>query len=114
MRLLRVGPAGRERPAALDREGRLLDLSGLVAEIDGPWLAGDGIEQARAAVRAGGLAELDPATRVGPPVARPGKVVCIGLNYSDHAEETHAKLPTEPVLFMKAPNTVIGPNDDVL
>ena len=114
MRLLRVGPVGEERPAVLDSEDRLLDLSGTVAEINGAWLAADGVEQARAALAAGGLPELDPELRIGPPVARPGKVVCIGLNYSDHAEETHAELPTEPVVFMKAPNTVIGPNDQVL
>jgi 2-keto-4-pentenoate hydratase/2-oxohepta-3-ene-1,7-dioic acid hydratase in catechol pathway len=114
MRLLRVGAPGQERPAALDRAGRLLDLSGVVTEIDGSWLAGDGISDARAAVDAGDLPELDPASRIGPPVARPGKVVCIGLNYSDHAAETHAEPPAEPVLFMKAPNTVIGPNDEVL
>jgi 2-keto-4-pentenoate hydratase/2-oxohepta-3-ene-1,7-dioic acid hydratase in catechol pathway len=114
MKLLRIGPAGGERPAALDRDGRLLDLSGLVSELDGAWLAGGGVERARAAVEAGGLPELDPATRIGPPVARPGKVVCIGLNYSDHAEETNTEAPAEPVIFMKAPNAVVGPNDDVL
>jgi 2-keto-4-pentenoate hydratase/2-oxohepta-3-ene-1,7-dioic acid hydratase in catechol pathway len=114
MRLLRVGPAGEERPAVLDSEDRLRDLSGTVSEINGAWLAADGLEQARAALAAGGLPELDPEIRIGPPVARPGKVVCIGLNYSDHAEETHAELPAEPVVFMKAPNTVIGPNDQVL
>jgi 2-keto-4-pentenoate hydratase/2-oxohepta-3-ene-1,7-dioic acid hydratase in catechol pathway len=91
-----------------------LDLSSVVSEIDGAFLAGDGIERARAALGAGGLPELDPASRVGPPIARAGKVVCIGLNYSDHAEETKAEKPTEPVIFMKAPNTVIGPNDEVL
>jgi 2-keto-4-pentenoate hydratase/2-oxohepta-3-ene-1,7-dioic acid hydratase in catechol pathway len=92
----------------------MFDLSGTVSEINGVWLAGDGIEQAKAALEAGDLPELDQEIRIGPPVARPGKVVCIGLNYSDHAEETHAELPAEPVVFMKAPNTVIGPNDQVL
>lgn len=114
MRLLRVGPAGEERPAVLDSEDRLLDLSGAISELNGAWLAADGLEQARTALASGGLPELDPGIRIGPPVARPGKVVCIGLNYSDHAAETHAELPTEPVVFMKAPNTVIGPNDQVL
>lgn len=114
MRLLRVGPAGEERPAVLDSEGRLLDLSGTVSEINGAWLAGDGIERARAVLAEGGLPELDPELRIGPPIARPGKVVCIGLNYSDHAEETHVEPPAEPVVFMKAPHTVIGPNDQVL
>ncbi len=114
MRLLRVGPVGQERPAALDGDGRMLDLSSVVPEINGAFLAGDGIERASVALRTGGLPELDPSSRVGPPIARPGKVVCIGLNYSDHAEETKAEKPAEPVIFMKAPNTVIGPNDEVL
>ncbi|TDB83636.1 FAA hydrolase family protein [Micromonospora fluostatini] len=114
MKLLRVGTVGQERPAALDAHGRLVDLSGLVADIDGSFLGGDGIEVARAAVAGGGLPVLDPAVRVGAPVARPGKIVCVGLNYSDHAAETGAALPAEPILFMKAPNTVVGPNDQVL
>ncbi|HEU5472311.1 MAG TPA: fumarylacetoacetate hydrolase family protein [Actinophytocola sp.] len=114
MRLLRIGPPGRERPATLAGDGRLLDLSALTEDIDGAFLAGGGIDRARAAVDAGGLPELDPALRVGPPVARPGKIVCIGLNYSDHAREAGAPPPTEPVLFLKAPNTIVGPNDEVL
>ncbi|RZS36502.1 2-keto-4-pentenoate hydratase/2-oxohepta-3-ene-1,7-dioic acid hydratase in catechol pathway [Herbihabitans rhizosphaerae] len=114
MKLLRVGPAGRERPAVLDEHGRLLDLSGIVGEIDGDLLAGQGIERIRDAVAGGGLPEVGTAERIGPPVARPGKIVCIGLNYRDHAEETGAPEPAEPIVFMKAPNTVIGPNDEVL
>lgn len=114
MKLLRVGPVGEERPAVLDSAGRLLDLSATVSEIDGAWLSAGGIERARAALAEGGLPELDPGIRVGPPIARPGKVICIGLNYSDHAEETHAELPAEPVIFLKAPSTVIGPNDQIL
>ncbi|HEU5109455.1 MAG TPA: fumarylacetoacetate hydrolase family protein [Micromonosporaceae bacterium] len=114
MRLLRVGPPGRELPAVLDPDGRLLDLSPVTAEIDGGWLATGGIDRARAALAAGELRPLDPSPRLGPPVARPGKVVCIGLNYSDHAAETNAPTPAEPVVFLKAPNTVVGPNDEVL
>src|SRR3954453_14745797 len=113
MRLLRVGPPGAETPPALDQTGRLLGLSALTTEIDGAFLAGDGVDRARAAIEAGDLPELDPAVRVGPPVARPGKVVCIGLNYSDHAAESGSPVPTEPVVFFKAPNTVVGPNDEV-
>jgi 2-keto-4-pentenoate hydratase/2-oxohepta-3-ene-1,7-dioic acid hydratase in catechol pathway len=114
MRLLRVGLAGQERPAVLDAEGRIRDLSSVTSDLNAGWFAGGGIEQARAALASGGLPELDPDLRVGSSVARPGKVVCVGLNYSDHAEETGAELPAEPVLFMKAPNTVVGPNDEVL
>jgi 2-keto-4-pentenoate hydratase/2-oxohepta-3-ene-1,7-dioic acid hydratase in catechol pathway len=116
MKLLRVGAPGRERPAVRTEDGRVLDISGLTADIDGPFLAGDGVERVRAALAAGSLPELDGAAgaRIGAPVARPGKVVCIGLNYRDHAAETGAAIPPRPVVFMKASNTVVGPNDTVL
>ncbi|MCZ7438250.1 fumarylacetoacetate hydrolase family protein [Micromonospora sp. WMMC241] len=115
MKLLRVGAVGRERPAALDAHGRLVDLSGVVAEIDGAFLADGGVEAARTALASGELPVLtDPALRIGAPVARPGKIVCVGLNYADHAAETAAAPPAEPILFLKAPNTVVGPNDPVL
>ncbi|MGQ5264710.1 fumarylacetoacetate hydrolase family protein [Micromonospora sp. ZYX-F-536] len=115
MKLLRVGAIGQERPVALDAHGRLVDLSDLVVEIDGAFLSGDGVEVVRAAVEGGDLPLVaDPETRIGAPIARPGKIVCVGLNYSDHAAETGAQPPTEPILFMKAPNTVVGPNDQVL
>ncbi|WP_410813802.1 fumarylacetoacetate hydrolase family protein [Micromonospora sp. 067-2] len=115
MKLLRVGAIGQERPAALDAQGRLVDLSDLVAEIDGAFLSGDGVEAVRSALEGGQLPLVtDPAPRIGAPIARPGKVVCIGLNYSDHAAETGAQPPAEPILFLKAPNTVVGPDDQVL
>jgi len=114
VKLLRVGPRDTERPAALDAEGRLVDLSGVVENITGELLAGAELARVRAAVDGGGLPVLDAeGLRVGPPI-RPGKVVCIGLNYHDHAAETGATLPTEPVLFLKAADTVVGPFDDVL
>ncbi|TCC00432.1 FAA hydrolase family protein [Micromonospora zingiberis] len=114
MKLLRVGAVGQERPAALDRAGRLVDLSGLVTEIDGAFLGGDRLDQVRAALDEGSLPGVDPEIRIGAPIARPGKIVCVGLNYSDHAAETGATPPAEPVLFMKASNTVVGPDDQVL
>jgi 2-keto-4-pentenoate hydratase/2-oxohepta-3-ene-1,7-dioic acid hydratase in catechol pathway len=104
-----------ERPAALDANGRLVSLAGIIDDITGEFLAGAGLERARAAVDGGELPPLDAeGLRIGPPVARPGKIVCIGLNYRAHAAETHAAIPTEPVIFMKAPDTVVGPFDDVL
>ncbi|WP_066367313.1 fumarylacetoacetate hydrolase family protein [Herbidospora mongoliensis] len=114
MKLCRVGQPGHERPCAVDPAGRLLDLSSLTADIDGAFLAGGGVERVRAALAAGGLPEAGPYERVGAPVARPGKVVCIGLNYSDHAAETGAAIPAEPVVFLKASGTVVGPDDEVL
>jgi 2-keto-4-pentenoate hydratase/2-oxohepta-3-ene-1,7-dioic acid hydratase in catechol pathway len=116
MKLLRVGTAGAERPALLDAEGILRDLSGVVADVDGALLADDeALGRVRAAADAGELPALDATgLRVGPPLARIGKIVCIGLNYHDHARETGAEPPAEPVVFMKAPDTVVGPNDTVL
>ncbi|MGW5613812.1 fumarylacetoacetate hydrolase family protein [Streptomyces sp. NPDC003877] len=116
MKLLRVGTAGAERPALLDAEGTLRDLSGVVADIDGALLADEeALGRVRAAADAGRLPALDATgLRIGPPLARIGKIVCIGLNYHDHARETGAEPPAEPVVFMKAPDTVVGPNDTVL
>ena len=116
MKLLRVGAPGREIPAVRAEDGRLLDISELAADVDGAFLAGDGVARVRAALEAGTLPELPggPGLRIGAPVARPGKVVCIGLNYRDHAEETGAKIPERPVVFLKAPYTVVGPDDAVL
>ncbi|MFB8076965.1 fumarylacetoacetate hydrolase family protein [Streptomyces sp. NPDC056013] len=117
MRVLRVGEAGAERLAVLDGAGGLLDASGIADDIDHRSLADGVLDRIAEAVAAGSLPALDrPAdrVRVGAPIARPGKVVCIGLNYRDHAEETGAELPAEPVVFMKDPWTVSGPYDEVL
>jgi 2-keto-4-pentenoate hydratase/2-oxohepta-3-ene-1,7-dioic acid hydratase in catechol pathway len=115
VKLLRVGPAGAERPALLDQDGVVRDLSGLVPDIDGALLADTGTMARIAAAGAdGSLPALDADLRVGPPLARIGKIVCIGLNYHAHAAETGAEAPAEPVVFMKAPDTVVGPADTVL
>jgi 2-keto-4-pentenoate hydratase/2-oxohepta-3-ene-1,7-dioic acid hydratase in catechol pathway len=110
----RLGAPGQETPV-LQAEGRTYDLRPLTTDIDAAFLASDGLARAEQAWRQGRLPELaDEGLRVGAPIARPGKVVCIGLNYRDHAEETGAALPTEPVMFMKDPDTVVGPFDTVL
>ncbi|MGC0420722.1 fumarylacetoacetate hydrolase family protein [Embleya sp. AB8] len=120
MKFLRVGAPGFERPAVLGPDGGVHDLSSLTGDLDGAFLAGDGIARTRAALAAGELPKTPklpkPPTpaRIGAALARPGKVVCIGLNYRDHAEETGAELPAEPIVFMKDPGTVIGPHDEVL
>ncbi|MCT4356081.1 fumarylacetoacetate hydrolase family protein [Streptomyces sp. Je 1-79] len=116
MKLLRVGPAGAERPALLDQDGTLRDLSALVDDVDGSLLADtSALDRIRAAVGAGVLPALDATgLRIGPPVGRIGKVVCIGLNYHGHAAETGAATPAEPVVFLKSADTVVGPDDTVL
>jgi 2-keto-4-pentenoate hydratase/2-oxohepta-3-ene-1,7-dioic acid hydratase in catechol pathway len=115
VKLLRAGAAGAERPALLDRDGVLRDLSALVTDIDGTLLADEAaLARIRDAEAAGMLPPLDADLRVGPPLGRIGKIVCIGLNYHDHAKETGSPIPKEPILFMKAPDTVVGPEDTVL
>ncbi|MGM1063161.1 fumarylacetoacetate hydrolase family protein [Saccharothrix sp. Mg75] len=115
MQLLRLGPPGRERPAVRADDGVTYDLTPVTADLTGEFLADDGVARARAALAAG---ELQPivveGVRVGPPVAGVGKIVCIGLNYRDHAEETGAAIPAEPVVFLKTPDTIVGPHDEVL
>ncbi|MFD5113783.1 fumarylacetoacetate hydrolase family protein [Streptomyces sp. NPDC058391] len=117
MKLLRVGTAGAERPALLDQDGTTLrDLSSLVKDVDGALLADDAaLDRVRSAAASGELPVLDAdGLRIGPPLGRIGKIVCIGLNYHDHAAETGAEIPTEPIIFFKAPDTVVGPTDTVL
>ncbi len=114
MRLLRLGPIGEERPVLL-HEGRYLDLSPVTADLD-PAFWAHGVEDVRAAVAADRLSDLPGAEemRIGAPVARPGAVLCIGMNYAAHAAESGSAPPERPVLFLKAPNTVVGPDDDVV
>jgi 2-keto-4-pentenoate hydratase/2-oxohepta-3-ene-1,7-dioic acid hydratase in catechol pathway len=115
--LARLGDAGRERPFVIV-DGVAFSIESLTTDIDGAFLESGGVARVRAAVASGVLPAAGPVEslglRYGPPVARPTKVVCVGLNYRDHAEETHAVVPTEPILFMKDPSTVIGPDDEVL
>lgn len=112
MKLLRVGDPGAERPSVLDGDGVARDLSGVVDDFGPAFFARGGPERVAAAVRRGGLPPLQG--RIGAPIARPGKVVCIGLNYHDHAAETGQAAPERPVVFLKDPCTVVGPYDEVL
>ncbi|MET9852790.1 fumarylacetoacetate hydrolase family protein [Streptomyces sp. NPDC006450] len=116
MKLLRVGPVGSERPALLDQDGTLRDLSGLITDVDGALLADDSVlSRVRDAAGSGQLPVLDAeGLRIGSAVGRIGKVVGIGLNYHGHAAEVGAEAPAEPIVFLKAPDTVVGPDDTVL
>ncbi|MEA3122878.1 MAG: ureidoglycolate lyase [Paraburkholderia sp.] len=112
MKLLRYGPKGQEKPGLLDTEGRIRDLSAHVSDIAGDVLAGSSLAKLRA---------LDPARlplvagepRLGPCVGDVGKMVCIGLNYADHAAESGMPIPVEPVVFNKWTSAIVGPNDDI-
>ncbi|MEV0314642.1 fumarylacetoacetate hydrolase family protein [Nonomuraea fuscirosea] len=113
MKLLRVGPVGHERPVVMDDDGKLREIG--EPEIDGAFFVSGGVARVREALERGDLPVVEEeGLRVGAPVARPGKIVCIGLNYSDHAAESGAAVPAEPVVFMKASNTMVGPYDEVL
>ncbi len=111
MKLLRHGPAGAEKPALLDADGKVRDLSGIVADIGGEVLSDAGLARI-AAVDPKSLPEVPPG-RIGPCVAGTRKFICVGLNYVDHARETGKAPPEEPILFMKATSAIIGPDDDV-
>ncbi|EUC00986.1 Ureidoglycolate lyase [Rhizobium sp. CF080] len=112
MKLMRIGEPGHETPALFDNQGKIRDLSGHVADIAGPAISPEGLAKI-AALDPQSLAEMQPA-RIGPCVAGTGKFICIGLNYSDHAAETGATVPPEPIIFMKATSAIVGPNDDVV
>lgn len=112
MRLMRIGPAGRERPVAQDGTGAFYDLSPITGDIDGAFLESDGPARARRSIIAGDLPVLDvTGQRIGAPITRPGKVICIGPNYR---KQGHQPDIAEPAVFLKAPDTVVGPNDSVL
>ena len=113
MKLLRIGAHGAEKPAILAEDGSIRDLSGIVGDIGGDTLTPEGLAKIRA-LDIGMLPRLDAGQRVGPCVANVGKFICIGLNYADHAAETGAPIPAEPIIFMKATSAIIGPNDDVI
>jgi ureidoglycolate lyase len=113
MKLLRIGAKGAEKPAILAEDGTIRDLSGVVGDIAGQTLTPEGLARIRA-TDIGVLPRLDANDRIGPCVGSVGKFICIGLNYADHAAETGAPIPAEPIIFMKATSAIIGPNDDVI
>ena len=113
MKLLRYGAPGDERPGILDNNGDIRDLGGEVDDIAGPVLRGEGLDRIRA-VDIASLPVVGGEPRIGPCIGHVGKIIGIGLNFSDHAEETGMEVPPEPVIFFKATSSIIGPHDDVL
>lgn len=115
MKLARFGAFGEEIPGVITEEEEWLDLSSVFADWNSDFFSGRGMDELEAVLheRHHELPRIDKATRIGAPIARPGKVLCVGLNYSDHAAESGMPVPTEPILFMKGSNTVVGPFDDI-
>jgi ureidoglycolate lyase len=113
MKLVRYGSAGAEKPGIVDATGRLRDLSGTIDDVAGETLTPAGLEKLRS-IKTSTLPEVRNSERIGPCVGKVGKFICVGLNYADHAKESGAEPPKEPVLFMKATSAICGPNDDVI
>src|SRR5271165_4470024 len=116
MKLIRFGEAGKEKPGLLLKDGSRVDASALGADYDEAFFASDGLAKLGAWLGKNALSapRVAPTLRLGPPICRPSKTVCIGLNYRDHAAETKAEPPAEPVLFFKATTSLVGPNDDLM
>ena len=112
MKLVRFGEAGQERPGVIDKNGHVRDLSAHVRDISGETLSDEGLNRI-AAIDPSSLPLVSDGVRLGPPVATPSKFVAIGLNYSDHAAEVGAAIPSEPIIFLKAVTSLSGPNDPV-
>src|SRR5215472_4991594 len=113
MLLIRHGQPGREKTGIV-LGGKYYDTSGFGEDYNEHFFGGDGLQRLKAFVEKGALKPLAEGVRLGPPIARPSKIVCIGLNYIDHAKETNATPPPEPVIFMKSTTALVGPNDDIV
>ena len=116
MKLIRFGPDGAERPGVQLPDGRRIDVAGFGEDYSEQFFGGDGLERlARWVASEGGRAPVvGDDVRLGPPIQRPSKIICVGLNYRDHAKESGMAVPAEPVIFFKATTAIVGPNDDVV
>jgi 2-keto-4-pentenoate hydratase/2-oxohepta-3-ene-1,7-dioic acid hydratase in catechol pathway len=116
MKLIRFGESGSERPGVLLDDGSRLDVSGFSSDYDENFFAADGLKRLRSWLEksAASAPRVSPVIRLGPPICRPSKIVCIGLNFRDHARETGAEIPKEPVIFFKATTALVGPNDPLV
>ena len=116
MKLLRIGPSGNEKPVVIPTgTTESYDASGLFADFDRDFFENSGVEKLIAAVSGRKLPRIDISNkRIGAPLSDPQKIICIGLNYREHAREGNMEIPKEPIIFMKAPNTIIGPNDEII
>jgi len=113
MKLIRFGEANKEKPGLIIND-TWFDVSEYVNEYDESFFAGDGLSSLKTIINEKKLKEISRDTRLGPPIARPSKLICIGLNYSDHATESKMQLPAEPIIFFKATTAIVGPNDNLV
>jgi 2,4-didehydro-3-deoxy-L-rhamnonate hydrolase len=117
MKLMRIGSAGKERPAVAIDDSNYIDISDLVDDFDSDFFGSDKwldlLPEVNKKIAEGNFSEI-AGERIGAPFTRPHQIICIGLNYADHARESGAEVPPEPIIFTKAPNTLIGPNDSVV
>jgi len=113
MKLIRFGEQGKEKPGVII-DDRWFDVSNYFNDYDEKFFEGDGIALLNKLINEAELKEISRDIRLGPPVARPSKIICIGLNYSDHAKESNMSLPAEPVIFFKATTAIVGPNDNLV
>ena len=116
MKLIRFGTPGNEKPGLILDDGRRIDASAFGSDYDEAFFGGDGLVRLEAWVvqNAASAPSIDSSVRLGPCIARPSKIVCIGLNYADHAKESGADIPKEPILFFKSTSSLVGPNDEVI
>ena len=116
MKLIRFGSPGQEKPGLILPDGRWIDASGFGSDYNEAFFSGDGLQRLAgwAAANADRAPAVNPAMRLGPCVARPSKIVCVGLNYADHARESGAEIPKEPILFFKSTSSLTGPNDPLV
>ena len=112
MKFLRVGEKGNEKPAILDKDGKIRDISSQIKDLNPDYLNFDNLSKLQS-TDLSSLPELSPTERIGSCITKPGKFVAIGLNFSDHAKESNLPVPTEPITFMKATSSINGPNDDI-
>ncbi|WP_316848769.1 fumarylacetoacetate hydrolase family protein [Pedobacter agri] len=113
MKLIRFGEPGAEKPGIIV-DGKYFDVSSLVTDYNEAFFGGDGLEKLKKDIDSADLPGVDQNIRLGAALARPSKIICVGLNYKDHAAETNAPIPAEPILFFKATSAIVGPNDDLV
>ncbi|WP_113662013.1 fumarylacetoacetate hydrolase family protein [Pedobacter nanyangensis] len=113
MKLVRYGEIGKEKPGVIIGED-IFDVAPYVNDYNEDFFSANAIEELKKKVEGGWLEKVEKPVRLGAPLARPSKIICVGLNYKDHAAETNAPIPTEPILFFKSTTAIVGPNDDLI